>query len=760
MLYCPKCQQTYEEGGQRFCPNDNGRLLPAPSSGKSDNQSGGVFTSVLNRKSSEEGEKFSSVPKFSEVTQTSVSRPNFRPPTSKIFKTEPEFELELEPPPKTASASSPAEPTAQLIKPGEPAPRRSPLVVEKIDSSNSPAFDRNNPASLVGQTIQQRYQVVKLTGQDENGIAFLAEDKTAANEKVVAEILTGDGADDSFADRIFAEERSSLARLKHPNIANVVDSGEVSAGVPYIVTEFVEGDTVQDYLEKSGQFNALRAARIVRQAADALGEAHRSGVLHRGLKPRNIVLTVDENGAERVKLTGFGVSKEKLNEENLLYKSPEQVEGKVANFTSDGYSLAVIAYQMLTKRMPFNAASVGDLLRAQREGLKLFASDLREDLPPSVDASFIKALSFNPFDRYEKVQDFGDEFFGEIIANAPFEDDEEIDEEISETISDEYKEPVSAPTLLKVEPVKTSPVAADVYTPTIRQTNLKDGGVKATEDLAWEKRSPEMPNEPSPRRNLFSILGVAALLAALLGVWYYFINRPNENFVNVPTETANQNAPIVENPPISEPNANAAPTPEEVEAPPLSRTIQQPPDTVYFQNNKENLKGDLIKNFLGFSLYYPNDWRRNEAPKNFLDISKNTANNLPIEQMLITYYNSKGTFKADAEIFPAQIKETNQSLKKILPNYRMISEGKKMINNGWQAYEVQFQGTSKTASGEDITIWGKRLFIPTAIRGMKNGYVVTMLATSLSKDVRNVNDVGVKGELSAILETFEPNQNF
>ena len=128
--------------------------------------------------------------------------------------------------------------------------------------------------------------------------------------------------------------------------------------------------------------------------------------------------------------------------------------------------------------------------------------------------------------------------------------------------------------------------------------------------------------------------------------------------------------------------------------------------------------------------------------------------------MLVGYYNSRGTYKNDAGIFPTLVKETNQTLKKIVPNYQIVSEGKKTINNGWQAYEVSFQGTGKTVNGENIKLWGKRLFIPTAIRGMKNGYVVTMLATSLSKDVKSAGDVGVKGELATVLETFEPNQTY
>jgi len=168
----------------------------------------------------------------------------------------------------------------------------------------------------------------------------------------------------------------------------------------------------------------------------------------------------------------------------------------------------------------------------------------------------------------------------------------------------------------------------------------------------------------------------------------------------------------------------------------------------------------LLRNYLGFSLYHPQDWKRNQTSNKFLDVSKNASTTTPIEQIIIGYYDSKGTFKDDAEIFKAQVKETNNTLNKLVPNYKMISEGEKTINNGWRAYEIKFQGTGRTANGDKVTLWGRRLFIPVAMPGMKNGYVITMLATSLSKEVKNVDDVGVKGELSTVLETFEPNQSY
>jgi serine/threonine protein kinase len=615
-----------------------------------------------------------------------------------------------------------------------------------------------------GQTVKNRYRIEEQLSADENAVVYLAKDKIAEDKKVLVRELTDDTVD-AFTSKIFAEERTSLCRINHPNIVNVIDSGKSADGKSYLVNEYVEGETVKHYLKKTGQFNALRAARIVRQAADALSEAHQDGVLHRNLKPEDIILTVDENGMERVKLANFGAAKEKLDEKNLLYKSPEQVEGKIANRTSDTYSLAVIAYQMLTNHFPFNAASVGDLLRAQREGLKIRPSDLRTDLPASIDKVLEKALSFNQFDRFEKVRDFGDEFFSEIIASVPLGTDDEIEEISVEGKTEPMPVPAATATAVAVG-TASEPTAA--FTPTVRVSRAADSGVKATEDLAWEKRSPEMPNEPSPRRNLFSMLGVATLLIALLGVWYYFINRPAESFVETPAEeVVNQNA-AAETSPITEANTNAALPTEEIETPPLARSITPPSNSVYFQNSKENLRGDALRNFLGFTLYYPKDWKVNKiepetdlkSRSKFLDISKVASSGTPIEQFLVSYYNSKGTFNADSEIFQALVGETNGTLKKIVPNYEMVSKGEITVNNGWRAYEVKFKGTGKTANGENITLWGRRMFVPTAIRGMKNGYVITMLATSLSKEVKSIDDVGVKGDLSTILETFEPNQNF
>ena len=340
MFYCPKCQQTYDEGMQRFCSNDGGRLLPAPSSGKSVNQSNGVFTNLLGRvvPGNEKDEKLSSIPRFVQVEPTKPAQSNFRPPTeNNIFKIDRELKPETEVKPQTQK------PLPRIIKPGEIPASQARLGDRKTNPTGRLAITWENPDVLLGQTVKGRYQVIKKFEQDETSIAYLAEDEIVPNKKVVVRVLMDEDEADNFTNKIFAEERVSLSLINHPNIARILDSGELLEGKPFIVSEFTEGESVKEMLRKTGQFNALRTSRIISQAADALSAAHQNGVLHRNLKPENIVLTISEAGNEQVKLINFGISKDNLNKENIVYKSPEQLADKRVLVIGGGNSACDIA---------------------------------------------------------------------------------------------------------------------------------------------------------------------------------------------------------------------------------------------------------------------------------------------------------------------------------------------------------------------------------------------------------------------------------
>lgn len=817
MLYCPKCQKTYEDGSQRFCINDGGRLLPAQNLSKAENKQTGVFTNLLGRiePRSEHDEKLASIPRFVRSEQTPL--PSFQPPKdNKLFKDENEIELELEPvkpiekpksifPPINREIPKPQETLkVQEVPKDQELPKPLPRTVkpEEIPSGQAKLGDRQthptgrlaltleNPRVLVGQVVKGRYQIVEIVGANDSNLAYLAEDKLAHNKKVFLRVLMDEGATDEFTRAIYAEERTSLSLINHPNIARVVDSGELPEGKPFVVTEYTESGSIRNLLQKNGQLNVLRTARIIRQTAYALSEVHQNGILHRNLKPENILLSVSEAGTEQVKITNFGISNSKTKE-NVSYKAPEILEGKTATFAGDIFSLAVIAYEMLTNRLPFQGENTNDLLRREREGLTVHPTNLRLDLPPFADEVLEKALAYDPTARYPKARDFGDAFFNALTTAAAWDKKEETTAEKIELLPPKKNEIFLLPIVdekpeIKQEVVESAEKAENEIEETEREAETpelpilgdihitpRDAEMNETEEFTeetvepkrmseatWTRRSPEPPKTSVAPLFLISMLGLALIMTGIW-VWYYFLSRPNQ------PEIVNQVAANTQTSVTPETKQNPDLAIHDLEVPPLPRQISQPPNTVYFQNSKQEAKGDLVKNFLGFTLYYPKDWKVSEnlpgekvgTRSKFLDVSRKTESGVPVENMLVSYYDSKGTFNEDKANFPKLVRETNETLSKIIPNYMMFSENETKVN-GWKAYEIKFQGAGETATGEKLIVWGRRLFIPVSRPGVKNGYEITMLATSKSNDVKSVDDVGVKGELATILETFEPIQNY
>ncbi|MEQ1605002.1 MAG: serine/threonine-protein kinase [Pyrinomonadaceae bacterium] len=754
-MYCPKCKDNFEEGSRRFCPTDGSRLISEIAGGDR-TQAGGIFASLIPKIEAigDLDENLPLAPRSSGQRRENAapvlpSRPAESEP---VFFELDDLDLEIEtrqqilPPPAPVRPAD-IRPVARKVQPFEIPAGHVDLSNAHQDRGFAADFDPGNPESLVNRTVKGRYHVTEFLGGDETGLAYLADDRIVTDRKVLVRILFEDDYDEIMSS-ILAEERVSLSHFSHPNIARLIDSGEFTNGTNFLVTEYVDALSVSDILTIHGQFVTQRAGRILRQAANALNEAHQEGIIHRDIRPENLI--IDACGEiEQIKMVNFGASNGDPNNHNIAYKSPEVLEGKIATVASDIYSLGVVAYEMLTGRLPYEGTSAKELFRSQSAGLPVMPTELRPDLPRSVNEILDRALAFNPADRYPKARDFGDSIFTALSAprqpELHFQPTMPPVPEITEAPTEVQAKPAEAPVkqgnFVSLEPIASKPA----------ELPTED---RPSEDVGWRNRSPEPPATGSSSRMIFATVGTLAVLALVALAWYFWVDNSavTDNQVSQPDQTANVPGPAASN----------------TEMPPLPRNIPQPANSLFYQNVKENLKGDLLRNFVGFTLFYPKDWKVNGPQSGtsanvrgkFLDISRVTPEGKLKEQMLVSYYASKGTFNEDFEKFPGMVKETNDTLKKILPGYQMVSEGEIKLNGNWRAYEVKFQGGGTSESGEKLVVWGRRLFIPAARPGVRNGFEITMLATSLAENVRSVDDVGTKGELETILNTFEPSQNF
>ncbi len=743
MLYCPRCKREYNEGVQRFCIHDGGRLVPKNAVSKA--SPGGIFTNLVEKApAAGDTDEILSLPNF-------VPVPHEKPPAPSFIR-EPEAERPGDP-------FGREKPAGKQINIDELPSFQAPLGDRKRNPTGRLALSWENPNVLLGHIIRGRYFIERRLSLDDICITYLAQDRAANNKKIIFKVLSL-GSD--FIQNS-AEERVALSHLNHPHIVKILDSGEMPEGMPFAVFEYVEGESLRELLDSGDPISVSDTARIAKQVSEALSGAQQNGVLHYDVRPQKVILKPEADGNVIAKVTDFALAKgykapsvRKLKD--VAYQSPEQLQGRELTPASESYSLAAIAYEMLTGRLPFSFTSMRELLDAQKRGLQSKPTGIMPELPAGTDEIFTRALSFDPEKRYQKARDFGEAIYN-VLGGVNFIIDEAAEEPAIEPPEDILllDDAVAAEKEAGFIPAdeKTGDEVLDLSgkTPGKPGAAPEIAPVHAAPDLAWEKRTTQ---SESTSKWAAATVGLLALLLLTAGIFIYsaYLSGPAAE------QTAASDANVSQDQPAGDQTAPPAPAPDlagnEVEGNPPPRVITPPPNTVSFQNSKENVPRGLVKNFRGFSLYYPKDWVKNPSDKNFLDISKSTENGTPIEQMLVSWYESKGTFEADNSSFAKLAQALNDKWSQAIPNFKALSQSEVFINNGRKAFEVKFQGEGETNSGEKIIIWGRTLFLPAGKYGIRNGFVITMLATSHSPEVKSADDVGTKGELKEILFTLEP----
>ena len=274
------------------------------------------------------------------------------------------------------------------------------------------------------------------------------------------------------------------------------------------------------------------------------------------------------------------------------------------------------------------------------------------------------------------------------------------------------------------------------------------------------QRAPLPPGPIVPEKKkskLPLVIGILAILL-LLGIGgvvaaFFLVVKPR-------LERLNSEPPIVrETPPENQnTNVNAATNANSPEAKPAENEFVPPPDTTRFINSPANLDGKLAEHYFDFSFYYPNTWEVDPkagvpGATNFAKVERGLPPDFTQENFAVGWYTSKGTFADDESTFPQLVEQLGTNLAKSFPGYRKVSEGPTKVNS-LDGYEFRFVSVSKGSEKGDIQLWGRVVFLPTGVAGAQAGATLVMLATSLAPELSGAEDVGEKGQMPVILESF------
>ena len=261
---------------------------------------------------------------------------------------------------------------------------------------------------IKGQLIDDRYKIIKSIGEGGMANVYLAYD-TILEREVAVKILRGDLAEDEKFVRRFQREANAASSLKHPNIVEVYDVGE-DDGKYFIVMEFINGKTLKSLIKKRGALTLEEVVDIMLQLTSAVACAHDSYIIHRDIKPQNVMILEDG----RVKITDFGIAMALNNNEltqtnsvmgSVHYLPPEQANGNGSTTKSDIYSLGILMFELLTGRLPFKGENAVEIAIKQMKESIPSVKSIDPNIPQTVENVILMSCAKNPKNRYETVRD-------------------------------------------------------------------------------------------------------------------------------------------------------------------------------------------------------------------------------------------------------------------------------------------------------------------------------------------------------------------
>src|SRR5205085_1372867 len=312
--------------------------------------------------------------------------------------------------------------------------------------------------TLIDSVFDGRYRIIRKLGAGGMANVYLAEDQELGRRVAIKILDDRHAADDSFIER-FRREAKNAAGLSHPNIVSIYDRGEAE-GTYYIAMEYLSGRSLKELIVSRGPTPVRIAIDYTRQILAAIGFAHRNGIVHRDIKPHNVV--VDADG--RLKVTDFGIARSGASQMTEVgsiigtaqYLSPEQAKGAPVDQRSDVYSVGIVLYEMLTGQVPFTGDTPLEIAMKHLSEIPRPPSELRPEVPHDLDSVVLRVLAKDPAERYQSAEEM-DADLARVAEGLPVDPETET---MATAVLSGSGLMAAAPTSVITRPAGTAPTRA------------------------------------------------------------------------------------------------------------------------------------------------------------------------------------------------------------------------------------------------------------------------------------------------------------